>query len=334
MPYTRSQLNRILAPDLIPADRVPNLTARTCESLLKRRMFAHEDATVKALYLLYRGAFDDIRRASEDNAERLGLRKLDTGRAGALWRMQVSEYAGERIGVMAQQARQLAQGSIAAAYEASYYGRLWMLDMVTAPDVQILRMPPPRLTEALSDDVLRRLLGYGQFDDVFETEIADLVNTARRSLNTSMSSGLSMDDAMRKLRDAMGIPTDRRQGYRSNFNRLQTTTRTYIMDASNEGSVTAYRANADILNGYEWLTAKDERVCPQCAALNGTTYNLNDTYRPPAHPNCRCTVIPIIDYGDQHDVPPRDTFGEWSSKAGVGFVLGLLLGNTLKSDRV
>lgn len=45
----------------------------------------------------------------------------------------------------------------------------------------------------------------------------------------------------------------------------------------------------------EWSTAGDELVCPQCAALEGETYTVDEARGMiPLHPNCRCTWIPKV----------------------------------------
>lgn len=45
----------------------------------------------------------------------------------------------------------------------------------------------------------------------------------------------------------------------------------------------------------EWMTAEDERTCPECGALDGETIGLNEEFSagiktPPLHPQCRCDV--------------------------------------------
>ncbi len=45
----------------------------------------------------------------------------------------------------------------------------------------------------------------------------------------------------------------------------------------------------------EWLTAHDERLCPQCAPLDGEVFSIDSRHeRPPLHPACRCTLIPVF----------------------------------------
>ena len=50
---------------------------------------------------------------------------------------------------------------------------------------------------------------------------------------------------------------------------------------------------------YEYLAAIDSRTSPQCKEHNGTTYLLKDAKvgvnYPPLHPNCRSTVIPVLE---------------------------------------
>ena len=45
----------------------------------------------------------------------------------------------------------------------------------------------------------------------------------------------------------------------------------------------------------EHLTAGDDRVCNQCAPLEGKRYELDEAeYVIPVHPQCRCVAIPYI----------------------------------------
>jgi SPP1 gp7 family putative phage head morphogenesis protein len=52
---------------------------------------------------------------------------------------------------------------------------------------------------------------------------------------------------------------------------------------------------------YVWVTAHDEKVCPQCNALDGTEYvitansQLTDLLLG-AHPNCRCPQFSRVEY--------------------------------------
>lgn len=100
--------------------------------------------------------------------------------------------------------------------------------------------------------------------------------------------------------------------------------RTETLRASNYGSLEAYRQSG-VVAGKEWLVALDERTCEFCLAmeqkysqknlnesffdkgekligLKGGVLNLNysDVEAPPLHPQCRCTIVPILK-GDEED---------------------------------
>ena len=54
-------------------------------------------------------------------------------------------------------------------------------------------------------------------------------------------------------------------------------------------------ANADVLDGYEWVSTLDDRTSNVCKARDGIVYSIsaNDP-RPPAHFNCRSTTKPVV----------------------------------------
>ena len=83
----------------------------------------------------------------------------------------------------------------------------------------------------------------------------------------------------------------------------------------NEGAVQRYQA--DGIAVVEWLTSEDDLRCEACAEMNGKRIETGDAFvasgdsfagikiptgtrgfdvrHPPLHPNCRCTLIPIVD---------------------------------------
>ena len=40
-----------------------------------------------------------------------------------------------------------------------------------------------------------------------------------------------------------------------------------------------------------WVTAHDERTCPECGPLDGATWPLDEGPRPPLHTHCRCERV-------------------------------------------
>lgn len=321
-------------PELITAGRLPHTTLRVGETYLKRQMFKVENAAVLREQALYKAAYQDIRTIFQNSADNLGLRKLDNSRVTTLWRDQVVALATPRVKRLLGDVMQVVLQSTTTALTGAYYGRLWLLDMATKDDVHI-HMPMLRaadIASALTEgdpytDLIQSLLGK-QWRAQFETELDDLTVEIRRAIGQGVVNGEGIDEVMCRVSQSMGISTDRRrgalgsserQGYRANFNRVQTITRTVINQLSNAGAIDAYRANSDILSGYEWLTTEDERVCPICEDLDGKEFSFHSKQQPPAHFSCRCTVIPVIkpDALEHPHAAPRRTLEKWAQGYGM-----------------
>jgi hypothetical protein len=97
-----------------------------------------------------------------------------------------------------------------------------------------------------------------------------------------------------KVDQLVGKYTDKKLAQRS-----KTIARTETMRALNEGKVAAaiQMVNEDLLGEdaiKEWLTTPDELLCPICEAMDGVQVPFIEDFEtegPPAHPNCRCTVV-------------------------------------------
>ena len=68
--------------------------------------------------------------------------------------------------------------------------------------------------------------------------------------------------------------------------------RTEVIAASSQGAVESYKDAG--LTQSEWYPAMDERECALCESLAGV-HDLAEKYTPPAHPNCRCVLLPVLD---------------------------------------
>lgn len=76
--------------------------------------------------------------------------------------------------------------------------------------------------------------------------------------------------------------------------------RTEVIRAANEGQLQLWRKSVreGWLRGDElkqWITTPDERLCPECEALEGEAVPLEQEFSsgdmaPPLHPQCRCTM--------------------------------------------
>jgi len=58
-------------------------------------------------------------------------------------------------------------------------------------------------------------------------------------------------------------------------------------------------SDSRVIKKKRWQTAADDLVCPICGPLQGVTRTLGKAFpggieNPPAHPNCRCWLTPVV----------------------------------------
>ena len=132
--------------------------------------------------------------------------------------------------------------------------------------------------------------------------ITDSMDTAiSRVLSQGIADGLGAETLARQLNNTikagggqLGI-TDSLGRYIPAERRAKLLARTEVIRAHAEGQLQEFENLGAIGVGVmaEWITAGDNRVCPQCASLEGNIYTIVEARgKLPLHPGCRCAWIP------------------------------------------
>lgn len=305
---------------MIPEEDVPNRVQRAMETTLKRDLFRLEDRAVKELADIYRANRRAYRLEAREMADALGIRKLEQDTTGRRWRMAFGAAMERRLTRLTDVAAALALRYSVAAWAGGYYGRAWLLNGVTGQRVNMRQWDAATLARQIVTGVgLRedeyedtiRLLLENEWRELFANNLDETISKIKKAIWAGMEAGEGIDEIVLRVDDLMGSLGV--EGYSANFARIQTIVRTVVNQASNNGAIDIFRQNPDLLMGYQWLTARDERVCPTCRELNGTVYDLSENIRPPAHSNCRCTIIPLLRSGDSGQTG-LETLPEWVTK--------------------
>jgi len=159
-------------------------------------------------------------------------------------------------------------------------------------DENVLRLPIPEAQ-------LRRL-----YTRAFE-DLRDIAADAAETLREELSAGLANGENPRQIASRLNQELES-----ITRDRLATYARTAIVNSHSEAMLDRYEdAGVGVVSHGEWTTAGDDRVCPICQALEGREFTIqemrNTTFelpgvdfairlQPPAHPNGRCTVLPVI----------------------------------------
>jgi len=136
---------------------------------------------------------------------------------------------------------------------------------------------PVEAIAAQARDGVRRLYRY-------PTEFA---TQASAIVETGLGQGWGTAKTARQLRQALGTTKSK----------AETIARTEVMSAYNDAAKARY-AEAGI-SYLQWIVAPSETLCSFCLARNMRVYEAKDVIMP-AHPRCRCTVVPWL--------------GEWQEK--------------------
>lgn len=117
-----------------------------------------------------------------------------------------------------------------------------------------------------------------------------LSEDATRAMTRSLIRGIAAGDNPRAVARAM------LRGLEGQFNggltRALTIARTEMLDAVRAATAREHLANQDVLSGWQWWSALDDRVCPSCWSKHGNQYPLT-VPGPWDHPRGRCTRLPL-----------------------------------------
>lgn len=73
-----------------------------------------------------------------------------------------------------------------------------------------------------------------------------------------------------------------------------TVVRTALNHVSTQARLMTLEKNSDVVDRYEWISTLDSRTSTICRSRDGQKYQLGRGPLPPAHPNCRSSILPVV----------------------------------------
>lgn len=130
--------------------------------------------------------------------------------------------------------------------------------------------------------------------------------TTSEEIRSLIAQGLDAGEAIVDLRKRI----DEYSGFGKP--RSEMIARTETIRAQGEAEIAAWK-ESKVVTSTTWYTALDERVCPECGPMHGTEVSTGEEFlstadlekmnitpynggvtAPPLHPQCRCTLIPVV----------------------------------------
>lgn len=73
-----------------------------------------------------------------------------------------------------------------------------------------------------------------------------------------------------------------------------TVVRTALNHVSTQARMMTLEKNSDVVDRYEWISTLDSRTSTICRSRDGQKYEFGKGPLPPAHPNCRSSILPVV----------------------------------------
>ena len=166
----------------------------------------------------------------------------------------------------------------------------------------------------------------------------------------SVVEGETIDQTIRRLR---GTKTAKyRDGLifglqRRSAEALARTTVNHVVTMARQAT---FEANTEVVSAVTWRSTLDGRTSEICQARDGKVYPIDSGPRPPAHPNCRSAIVPVVKSWKElginlaeapegtrasmnGQVPASETYQEWLSRQPAAFqddVLGKTKGKLFR----
>lgn len=177
------------------------------------------------------------------------------------------------------------------------------------------RLPLRANYTAPSPELLRSLITTRPMQGRFLRDWAKSVgqNTAKNvnaAIMNGVAQGEGVDTIVRRLRGTAkaGFKDGVLHATRAE---AQMVTRTAVNHFGQAAREAVFEQNPDVVEKVEWTSVLDSRTSQICASMDGRTYTINNGPRPPAHPNCRSVMVPVVK-------PPQGIPGIDASKLPVG----------------
>ena len=130
----------------------------------------------------------------------------------------------------------------------------------------------------------------------WEKQASDMSLETRRQIQMGLLSGETPQQIVRRVMPADTMAPAVLRTARRNASTLVRTTVTAVHN--NAALETMISAGSKVTTSYRYIAVRDARTSKICAALSNKIFDFTDPKKkmPPQHPNCRSTIVAIVNY--------------------------------------
>lgn len=148
------------------------------------------------------------------------------------------------------------------------------------------------MAPVINREAIKTIIEYPYAGKMFSDRIWDNKDALVKHIKQNLTAGIIRGDSIQKMSRQL------KKDLNVLYYQAERLVRTETNYAMNQGHLKGY-ADSGVVEKYEILAAIDSRTSKLCKNQNGKVYKLSDAMvgvnYPPLHPNCRSTVIPVLE---------------------------------------
>lgn len=150
--------------------------------------------------------------------------------------------------------------------------------------------------EAPPAQMLKSFAKSKPMDGEFLSEwFKSLSTRAKATVRKAIRNGIALGETEKEIAQrVLGAAKGKGGALSATKSGLEGIARTAITHTSAQARQATFAENADVIESVLWVSTLDDRTTPLCQSLDGRTFPVNEGPRPPAHFNCRSTVVPVL----------------------------------------
>jgi SPP1 gp7 family putative phage head morphogenesis protein len=202
-------------------------------------------------------------------------------------------YQYDRLAVLRAQTEEQIRAFSNFADTSIRTEQLHLVDQAQRHSETLIRLglgtPPPGANlvfNRLPVDALTDLIGFLQDGSSLRDLLNELVGETGEAVANGLVQGLALGQGPRQIARRI------RKDMGNSMTRALRIARTEQLRAYRESTHRSFRANSDVLHGWIWMSARNERTCAACWALHGSKHSLDE--RQDEHIAGRCSQLPWV----------------------------------------
>lgn len=148
------------------------------------------------------------------------------------------------------------------------------------------------MAPVINREAIKTIIEYPYAGKMFSDRIWDNKDALVKHIKQNLTAGIIRGDSIQKMSRQL------KKDLNVLYYQAERLVRTETNYAMNQGHLKGY-ADSGVVEKYEFLAAIDSRTSKLCKNQNGKVHKLSDATvgvnYPPLHPNCRSTVIPVLE---------------------------------------